>query len=193
MTRQPGLPAYQAPSKLPPRVWEAVERTRSAGFELACIPEVGRVLQLFAGLAGVARCCELGTAYGVGAAWIESGLRPGAVLVTIELDPGRAGSARSMFADNPAVEVIQGDWSLALDRGPFDLVFSDGGPKRRAGDPEKLAPLVRAGGLLVLDDFSPGRDIASDESRRIWLESGLYRAVEVGVSAEASVILAVRR
>lgn len=184
---------YRHASDFPPRVWEAVLRTRAAGFDLACIPEVGRLLQLFASLAGVERCCELGTAYGVGAAWIESGMRPGASLVSVELDAGRAASAKSAFADNPRVEVLQGDWSVALERGVFDLVFSDGGPKRNVGDPERLAPLVRAGGLLVLDDYTPGPRAAADRSRSIWFECPLYRTREIIVAADASVILAVRR
>jgi predicted O-methyltransferase YrrM len=136
--------------------------------------------------------CELGTAFGVGAAWIESGLRPGATLLTIELDADRAAAARTLFEGSDSVEVVAGDWRLALDRGPFDLLFSDGGPKRAPGDPEKLAPLVRAGGLLVLDDYTPDHPDPDDISRRIWLDNASYRAQEIMVSREASVIVAVR-
>jgi predicted O-methyltransferase YrrM len=173
-------------------VWEAVELSRSQGFPLACLPEVGRLLQLCAGLRGVERACELGTAFGVGAAWIESGLRPGATLLTIELDAGRAAAAQALFAATDSVEVVPGDWRLALDRGPFDLLFSDGGPKRAPGDPEKLAPLVRPGGLVVLDDYTPDYPDPEDVSRRIWLDSRSYRAQEIMVSPDASVIVAVR-
>jgi predicted O-methyltransferase YrrM len=87
---------------------------------------------------------------------------------------------------------LSGDWRLALDRRPFDLLFSDGGPKRAPGDPEKLAPLVRPGGLLVLDDYTPDHPDPDDISRRIWLDSASYRAQEIMVSREASVIVAVR-
>jgi predicted O-methyltransferase YrrM len=192
MTRQPGLPAYDTGDRFPARVWEAVELSRSHGFPLACLPEVGRLLQLCAGLRGIERACELGTAYGVGAAWIESGLRPGATLLTIDLDAGRAAAARALFAGTDSVEVVAGDWRLAVDRGPFDLLFSDGGPKRAPGDPEKLAPLVRPGGLVVLDDYTPAYPDPDDVSRRIWLDNPSYRAQEIMVSREASVILAVR-
>jgi predicted O-methyltransferase YrrM len=74
VTRQPGLPAYDAAAHFPPLVWKAVELTRSHDFPPACIPETGRLLQLCASLRGVGRACELGTAYGVGAAWMASGL-----------------------------------------------------------------------------------------------------------------------
>jgi predicted O-methyltransferase YrrM len=191
VTRQPGLPAYDDPRRFPERVWKAVEQTRAHGFEQACIPDVGRLLQLCAGIRGIERICELGTAFGVGAAWIDSGMRAGANLVTVELDAGRAESARALFADNPSVEVISGDWGLALGRGPFDLLFSDGGPKRKPGDPEKLAPLLRPGALVVLDDYTPG--YGDDVSRRIWLDHAAYRAVEVMLTTSASAIVATKR
>lgn len=192
MTYQAGLPAYSDARRFPPRVWTAVELTRSRNFAKACTPEVGRLLQLCASLGGIEKACELGTAYGVGAAWIESGLRRGATLLTVELDQNRAADAKALFAGSHSVEVLSGDWSLARDRAPFDLLFSDGGPKRAPGDPEKLAPLVRAGGLVVLDDYTPGHQDAEDPARRIWLENPSYRAQELMVAPDASVILAVR-
>jgi predicted O-methyltransferase YrrM len=87
---------------------------------------------------------------------------------------------------------VSGDWSLARERAPFDLLFSDGGPKRAPGDPEKLAALLRPGGLVVLDDYTPDQQDSEDPARRIWLESSLYRAQELMVASDASVILAVR-
>ena len=190
MTHQPGLPAYDNASRFPARVWRAVETSRAKGFPLACTPEVGLLLQLCA--RGASRICELGTAYGVGAAWIESGMRPGSTLLTVELDAQRARAAADMFGDNSAIEVLAGDWSLAVERDPFDLLFSDGGPKRAPGDPEKLLPLLAAGGLVVLDDYTPG-NADDDPGRDVWLENRNYRAVEVRLTPEAAVILATRR
>lgn len=191
MTEQLGLPSYDAPQNFPPRVWEAVEATRAHNFAFACLPEVGRLLELCAGLPGVERICELGTACGVGTAWIEFGMRPGGRLLTVEHDVGRARGAGAIFRDNPAIEVLEGDWSRALERGPFDMLFSDSGVKRAAGDPEKLLPMLSAGGLLLLDDFTPGR--SGDPARQMWLEHPAYRAVEVTLSDDAAAILATKR
>ena len=191
MTEQLGLPRYDAAQNFPPRVWQAVEATRARNFALACLPEVGRLLELCAGLPGIARICELGTAYGVGAAWIESGMRPEARLLTVEQDAERARVAGAIFRRNSAIEVFHGDWSGAMERGPFDMVFSDSGVKRAPGDPEKLLPLLEAGGLLFLDDFTPGR--RDDPVRRMWLEHPAYRAVEVRLSTDEAVILATKR
>ncbi len=186
------MPGYDVAARFPSRVWKAVEITRASGFALACIPEVGLLLRLFAGLHGVEKACELGTALGVGAAWIESGLRPEARLLTVELDPARAAEAQALFAGSRSVDVLAGDWSLAQDLAPFDLLFSDDGPKRAVGDPEKLAPLVRPGGLLVLDDYTPDTAGNDDDSRRLWLDHPMYTSQEIMVTPHDSVILAIR-
>lgn len=189
MTRQPGLPAYGDERKFPALVWSAVELTRRSGFPLACTPEVGRLLQLLA--AGASRICELGTAYGVGSAWLASGMPPGATLFTVEKDVDRANAAANLFRDLPAIEAVAGDWSVAAGRAPFDLLFSDGGPKRQPGDPEKLLPLLRPGAVVVLDDYTPG--VENDVARQIWFESAAYRAVEIPLTPESAVILATKR
>ena len=191
MTDQLGLPKYDAAQNFPPRVWQAVEATRAGNFALACLPEAGRLLQLCAGLSGISRICELGTAYGIGAAWIESGMRPGATLLTIEHDAERARVAGGIFADNPAIEVAHGDWSLALERAPFDMLFSDSGVKRGRGDPDRLLPLLKPGALLVLDDFTPG--LSGDAAREMWLGHDAYDAVMVTLSDDAAAILARKR
>lgn len=158
-------------------------------FALACTPQVGRLLQLLA--AGAERVCELGTAYGVGSAWIASGMPPEGTLLTVERDPDRASAARSLFRGLGSIKVLAGDWSLALDRGPFDLLFSDGGPKRAPGDPEMLLPLLRPGGVVVLDDYTPAVKI--DVARQIWFENDSYHAVEVALARDNAVILATKR
>jgi predicted O-methyltransferase YrrM len=139
----------------------------------------------------MARICELGTACGIGTAWIESGMRPGATLFTVEHDAGRAGIASAAFVDNPAIEVVHGDWRLALKREAFDMLFSDSGVKRAPGDPERLLPLLNAGGLLVLDDFTPGR--RNDPVQEMWLSDPAYRAVEMTLTDASAVILAMKR
>jgi len=86
-------------------VWQAVELTRRNEFALACTPEVGRLLQLLA--AGAERLCELGTAYGVGAAWIASGMHTNGTLLTVKKDPDRAAGARSLFRGHPSIEATK--------------------------------------------------------------------------------------
>lgn len=200
MTRAAGLPAYEHLPNLPPLVAMAVEATRAANFPLACRPEVGRLLQLLAAHQ-MGKIGELGTACGVGAAWIASGMPAGTSLVTVELDPERASIASRVLAGRGDVTVLIGDWRVAEAFGPFDMLFSDGGPKREPDAPTLLKPLLRPGGLLLLDDYTPESAWTpeqralwrNDSSRTAWLESLDWSASELQVAADMAVILAVRR
>ncbi len=75
--------------ELPGSVRAAYERASSAGFELACEVEVGRLLAaLAAAVPGGGRVLEIGTGVGVGLAWLVHGLgaRRDVEVVTVELD-----------------------------------------------------------------------------------------------------------
>ena len=199
MTDQPGLPDYNG-LELPPLVSKAVAATRNIGFPLACTPQTGRLLMLLAAHQRHASIGELGTACGVGAAWMATGVRAGTTLVTIELDETRSGIAARLFEDRPDVTVIQGDWSAIAPHAPFDMLVSDGGPKREPDAPDLLKPLLRVGGLLVLDDYTPESvwteeqraRFAKDVSRTIWLENPEWSAVEIQVAPTMDIILATR-
>ena len=153
------------------------------------LPEVRQLLRVLA----VGRACaEVGTSDGGGAAAIAEKARS---LVTVELDPERAAAARARLAGLGHVELLVGDWREELrGRGPFELLFFDGGAWK--GDPEaegaQLAvDLLAAGGLLVADDFTPGRP-GPDPAREFLFGHPQLVASEVQVTPEMAVILAAR-
>ena len=102
-----GTVAYDAVPDLPPLVERAVGLARQEGFANSCRSEHGRLL--FALAAGAGLIGETGTGCGVGLAWLASGARPGARLVSVELDATRAERAAQLFSGVPQVTVIQGD------------------------------------------------------------------------------------
>ena len=186
-----------APPDLPEIVRRAFDVSRRAGYVSFCRNETGRLLAtLSATRSGV--MAEFGTGCGVGTAWLRSGLRGGARIVTAELNPRLARAAAEIFADDDAVEVFEADWSTLSGKGPFSLLFLD------SGDPdsvrvEAIADLVEPGGIVVLDDFLPcaswppisyGR---VDTLREEWLTDDRFTAVEVMIAADASAIIATRR
>jgi predicted O-methyltransferase YrrM len=201
MTRQPGLEVYEEHGHYPPLVRAAVQLTRDHGCSLACLPEVGRLLQLMAATVTTGNIAELGTAFGVGTAWMASGMSPSVRLVSVERGPVRARAAADLFTPLENVEVLCGDWTESRRSAPYALIFSDGGPKREPDAPDLLAPLLRPGGLVVLDDFTPEsvwtdqerQEWSQDPTRLIWSEHPGYLCTEVQLSARASVLLAVRR
>ena len=172
-----------------------VARARAAahalGFEKSCRDEDGRLLHVLAGRRGIERVAEIGTGTGVGTAWLASALPPGVPLYTAEREPAFAAAAAEVFADDPDVHVLTGDWVDVLSSyAPFDLIFVDGG--RAKDDPATVLGLAAPGATIVMDDFStdwPG----PDPRRARWFDHPRVAAVELGTGGTASAIVAVVR
>jgi predicted O-methyltransferase YrrM len=186
-----------APPDLPDVVSRAFAATRKAGYASFCRNETGRLLATLAATRD-GTMAEFGTGCGVGTAWLRSGVRGDARIITAELDAKLAGAAAAIFADDPQVEVLSADWSTLLDKGPFSLLFLDSGEPTEVGV-DSVADLVEAGGIVVLDDFTPceiwppityGR---VDTLREQWLTDERFTAVEVMVAPDASAIVATKR
>jgi predicted O-methyltransferase YrrM len=135
------------------------------------IPEVRALL---AAIAVGRRCAEAGTAFGEGAAALASTARS---LVTVEAAPGRAELARERLRELSNVELVVGDWHDELPpRAPFELLFLDGGGYKHAPEREgaKALALLAPGGLLVIDDLTPGRR-EHDPAREFLLRHPAWR------------------
>ena len=150
------------------------------------IPAVQGLLRV---LAAGRRVAELGTAFGDGAAAMAGTARQ---VVTVELDPERAEVARERLAGLPNVELVVGDWLEVLPpRGPFELVFADGG-LRASGVWEAALGLVEQGGLILKDDLTPGRAVDGDPVREFLLGDPRLAAVEILTTPSTAAILATR-
>jgi len=146
------------------------------------------VHRLLAVLATGRRAAEIGTAYGGGAEAIAS---TAASLVTVEIDPDRAAAAREALAGFPNVELLVGDWREQLPpRAPFELVFVDGGGQETKTDPAILDLLV-PGGVLVMDDLTPGRP-GSDPVRELWSSHPGAVATEILTTPASAALLVAR-
>lgn len=179
---------------VPPLVERALALAAEHRFERSCAPEIGRLLQVLAGSRGRGRVAEIGAGTGVGAAWIVSALAPEVPFFTTELDAARASAVADLFADDPNVRVLAGDWRELLPReAPFDLVFFDAAKHLRPReDGELVVGLLAPGGLAVLDDLTPGV-AGHDPIRDFWLGHPELAAAEVLTAPGAAAILAVRR
>ncbi len=137
---------------------------------------------------------EIGTGTGVGAAWIVSALPPQTVFFTAERDEARAAAVTVLFADDPNVHVLMGDWrELLPPEAPFDLVFFDAAKQERPReDGELVVGLLSPGGIAVLDDLTPDRP-GPDPVRDFWLGHPELVATEVLTAPGKATILGVRR
>ena len=153
------------------------------------IPEVQRLLATLVASKPGGRVAEIGTAYGEGARAIADALPSGATFVTVEIDAERAAHARAALAGSRA-EVLDGDWrDLLPQRGPFDLVFADGGR-----DYDLVIDLLAPGGIVVKDDLSPDwPDNEIDPTRRALLADLRVEAIEILVRDDMAAIVASRK
>jgi predicted O-methyltransferase YrrM len=149
------------------------------------IPEVQALLRVLATGRDVA---ELGAAYGETAALLAETARS---VVTVELDPERVAVARERLRGLANVELLQGDaYEQLRGRGPFGLVFADGG---RPYDWEAILDLVAPGGLIVKDDLTPGRSVEGDDVREFLLRDERLVGAEIVAAPAMAVIVATRR
>ncbi|MGL6278286.1 MAG: O-methyltransferase [Gaiella sp.] len=175
----------------PPLVAQARASAAAIGFTKGSRAEDGRLLHVLAGRRGIERAAEIGTGTGIGTAWLAAALPPGVPLFTCDPDPVCAAAAAALFADDPDVHVLAGDWREVLPPlAPFDFVFVDGGTAK--DDLDGVLGIAVPGATLVLDDFSadwPG----PDRRRELWLRDPRLAAVELGTGEVARAIVAVVR
>ncbi|HUJ55862.1 MAG TPA: class I SAM-dependent methyltransferase [Gaiellaceae bacterium] len=152
------------------------------------IPEVQALLRVLATGRDVA---ELGAAYGETAAVMAETARS---VVTVERDPERVAVARKRLTGLANVELVEGDAFEQLDgRGPFGLVFVDGGLRPVTESKwEAILALAEPGGILVKDDMTPGRPVEGDEVREFLLRDPRLVASELLATPDMAVIVAAR-
>jgi predicted O-methyltransferase YrrM len=154
------------------------------------IPEVQRLVAALVAAKPTGRIAEIGTAFGAGASAIAAALAPDASFITVEPDEERYRQARETLAGSRA-ELVNARWEdVLLERGPFDLIFFDGG-LTRAGLIEAIE-LLAPGGILVKDDLTPGRPIEGDPVREALLCDERLVAAEVMTTPSSAAIIAVR-
>ena len=186
-----------APPDLPAVVSRAFDVSRRSGYASFCRNETGRLLATLAATR-TGTLAEFGTGTGVGTAWLRSGIRGDARILTAELDPGLAEAAARIFEDDDQVEVLAADWSTLRDRGPFSLLFLDAREPKDSGA-DTIIDLVEPGGVVVLDDFTPCQSWPPifagrvDAVREQWLTDERFTTVEVMVAPDASVLIATKR
>ncbi|MBV1853538.1 hypothetical protein [Catellatospora tritici] len=120
-------------------------------------------------------------------------------VVSVERDEQRAHVVAALFADLPDVEILHGDWTRIQERGPFDLLVTDGGGNGKSTPPADPELLLNPCGTIVIDDFTPMTQwppvIAGepDLARLGWLEHPALRCTEVRLAPDLSTIIGTRR
>jgi caffeoyl-CoA O-methyltransferase len=161
-----------------PALEDALRRSREAGLpEIHVSPSQGKLLRMFAEIAGARRVLEIGTLGGYSTIHLARALPEDGSLVSLEVDEHHAEVARKNIAEaglGDKVEVRVGDARESLAGivesgvGPFDLTFIDAD---KEGYPEYLEwtlRLSRPGSLILADNAITGGSVldSEDESGR---------------------------
>jgi predicted O-methyltransferase YrrM len=127
--------------------------------EMASSPIGLRFLGMLVTLTGARRVFEIGTFIGLSAMVMAQAMPNDGEVVTIEKFDHFAQIARRNFARNKLdhkIRLLEGD-AFELIGGmaktePFDIIFIDGNKERYAHYFQVMEPLLRPGGLAIIDD-----------------------------------------
>ena len=144
----------------------------------------GQLLQVLALASGARRIVEVGTAIGVSTLYMARALPDGGKVVSFEIDPTRHAAARDYLeragvldrADLRLQDAREGLGSLD---GVVDMGFIDG-VKAQYGDYlDLLLPLLRAGGVLAVDNVLMSGTVAEGRSDGAWTDQQIAGAREL--------------
>ena len=163
-------------------VLRAIEQEGLNGHLPIVDAEVGALLRVLATAVAARRILEIGTAIGYSGIWLAGALPPDGMLLTLEIDPTRAKTARENFARaglSERVNVVIGDAKrlVAKVAGPFDVIFQDGDKQQYTPMLERLIGLLRPGGLLITDNVLWSGDVVPGLASRAQLDAPDARAI----------------
>lgn len=154
----------------------ALDRNEAEGLPPIDVSETqGKMLQLFARMAGARRILEVGTLGGYSTIWLAQALPEGGRLVTLEIDQHHADVARTNLAAAGQGEVAEVRTGIAVESlaalkaeggEPFDFVFIDADKPNNVAYLRAALDLTRPGAVIVVDNVVRGGailDSASDD------------------------------
>ncbi len=131
-------------------------------------PVTGAALRFVASAIGARSVVEIGTGCGASGLWLLRGMRPGAVLTSVDVEPEHQRLARAVFVEAgfPAgrYRLISGRALEVLPRladNTYDLVFCDADPLEYPDYLVEALRLLRPGGVVTFDDVL-SRDRVAD-------------------------------
>ena len=148
---------------------------RERAQEVGCTPVspgTGAALRLLAALIGARHVVEIGTGTGVSAVWLLRGMREDGVLTSVDIEAENQRQAReTLVAEGVApsrTRLITGRALEVLPRladASYDLVLVDGAKDEYPDYVEQAARLLRAGGVVAIDN-SLWHDRVADPAQR---------------------------
>lgn len=132
-------------------------------------PLEGGLLRTMARVSGARRVLEIGTFTGYSALWLADGVPLDGQVITLDNDAHSTTLAKKYWAKSPVGHKIRLELGDALDTlpkiaGPLDLAFIDADKKNYINYWDAVVPLVRSGGLIIVDNVLWGGDVLDPKS-----------------------------
>ena len=157
------IDAYAEQHSTPPDplLTELAEETKAtmSAPQMLTGPIEGRFLELLVHASGAKRVLEIGTFTGYSALSMAAALPEGGHIDTLDIEPKHAEVAQRYFDRSPhgskiTLHLGPASETIAKLEGEFDLVFIDADKEGYPDYLQKLAPLVRPGGLIVAHNMA---------------------------------------
>jgi predicted O-methyltransferase YrrM len=147
-------------------VLQEMERQGEAEGVPIVMKDGGLTLGVLARAVGARRVVECGTAIGVSTLHLARAVGDGGEVITFDVDPDRQATARGYLERAGVADRVDLRLQPALDglrgvEGPFDLAFVDAIKAEYAGYVELIVPMLRVGGMLVIDNSLMSGSVAA--------------------------------
>jgi caffeoyl-CoA O-methyltransferase len=174
---------------------EATDLDANASMQTA--PEQGQLLHLLARLAGARKTLEVGVFLGYSSTWVALALPEGGKVVACDRSEEYTARARRLWREAGVEDKIELRLGKALDTldaliaegngGTFDFAFLDADKENYAAYYDRAMVLVRAGGLIAIDNVLWHGDVT--DSARTDAETEAIRAFNRKLQADERVSL----
>jgi caffeoyl-CoA O-methyltransferase len=189
----PDVEAYADANTTPEPEYLIAARARArqqlGSFDISVGHIGATLLGILAAASGARRVLEIGTFYGYSALALAASLPADGTLITCEVSPRHAEIANANIQASPYADKIQIVLGPALDTikgltGEFDLAFIDADKTGYPAYYDAVLPIIRPGGLIVIDNTLRGGAVARDDDDP---ETELIRTLNARIAADARV------
>jgi caffeoyl-CoA O-methyltransferase len=164
-----------------PVLGEMEQRAARDGIPIV-VPQTGALLHVLALACEARRIVEVGTAIGVSTLYLARALPADGKVVSFDIDPERQDAARVYLeragvGDRCDLRLKDAREGLVeLEAGAYDMAFIDGTKTQYSDYFDRLLPLLRKGGVLIVDNVLMGGTVAEGHSDEEWTSEQIKSA-----------------